>query len=1125
MRPHHWVWNKVAVTSVFLAAAAITMFVFECYSIIKPPDKRIFPFTFPDDAHWIVSQGDEQAGAHYRIDFEIPASEIEIAWAAISADNGFEIVTNGSQSAKWEFFRGTRPFGSGNSEFGQKMYYASSALALNFPREYQWSTHANWKTSVFVDLTKDFKAGSHNSITVLAHSRHERPSFILTGEIKLKNGQVIPLRSNDSWRACFTTPTHTRQEWIIPQISVDHWDYCKILDHLPRKQFRLIPDGIFTETFRGAWLPKSDSKKYQTTWDIDDVDGEEWVRVMSTEPYILRINDKNVRPNWGRRNHYAEGGWMLKTTNRSFLQIKPETLDTDEISDVFSGKGYLNPKHGRPSENEPISGEREYLSGREMQDNPAYGNLMKRANEEFLERPSQADPMNEMVSTRTPPSLTKAYQAPNYSAFQVAKYLKKGRNKIELELYPTYRESKFYGLQAERISMDAGVINEEGQCDWGIDESTEWMTDGKKVLGGRMPLSNQNKLRYFQTWKERNLFFPYGIGTLIVAYILLFLANVSSRKVQRFLKYYERPFAAFVVMLLCLGLLKSAMAERSEIIFFEANPMWPWIRFLSALGVALWLAWLPIQKKEKWSEPSISNKWVIFGILLVILTVAFCLRGYKMHMQPLDDDEYASVQASLSVARKGLPELFDGIFYTRGPLFHYVSGALAKIFGSTIVTLRFYSIGVGVLCILFTYNLCSRVLQNRRMGLAVAIVLAVHPFCVFTSHIARFYQQQQLFTVLVVLFFIRGFVYDAPNWKRFAAVICFGAATLSQEISLLLIVPLGLSYATMSQKQSWANELKFVYCGCLVVACIGINMVIFQFLCLTRTSGKSATVESTLTPHFWEPMNAFSQWICYSRLHIFFGLFSFIGMAVAMRRRDMGIIAVTFFLVFGVLTTVILVTGLGFRYQYSYTPLFFVVAIYGIHFVCSYVSEGRGRQARIVVSGLVVGIGILSFSPWRIFDSYDERILPDSSSATNFVKANFRPGDKVAINEPHPHAALIEIGHSNYDICQPILYDFVFREKDGRLIDRNGGAESVGRVSVIQRIMAQHDRIWFILNREKFKNRARNLRWEYPGARLDLLVRKNCPLMYQAYSWEVYLWDRGNGRFHPFRMEPEGFSE
>jgi hypothetical protein len=128
------------------------------------------------------------------------------------------------------------------------------------------------------------------------------------------------------------------------------------------------------------------------------------------------------------------------------------------------------------------------------------------------------------------------------------------------------------------------------------------------------------------------------------------------------------------------------------------------------------------------------------------------------------------------------------------------------------------------------------------------------------------------------------------------------------------------------------------------------------------------------------------------------------------------------------------------------------------------------------------------------------------------------------ITEPHPHAAKIELGRVDYDLVVPILYDFTYN-KNGVLRDRNGDAEVVNRLAQLQDIFTKTDRVWVIVNREKFRSRKRNIRWEYPGAREELFLRKNCDLKFRSYLWSVYLWDRSQSDMYPFRKESNSWVE
>jgi hypothetical protein len=93
------------------------------------------------------------------------------------------------------------------------------------------------------------------------------------------------------------------------------------------------------------------------------------------------------------------------------------------------------------------------------------------------------------------------------------------------------------------------------------------------------------------------------------------------------------------------------------------------------------------------------------------------------------------------------------------------------------------------------------------------------------------------------------------------------------------------------------------------------------------------------------------------------------------------------------------------------------------------------------------------------------------------------------------------------------------------LHDRNGDARVVNRLADLQRIFVEDNRVWIIINREKFRSRKKNIRWEYPGAREELFIRQNCELKYRSYLWSVYLWDQSLGKFETFRKEPGSWIE
>jgi len=304
-----------------------------------------------------------------------------------------------------------------------------------------------------------------------------------------------------------------------------------------------------------------------------------------------------------------------------------------------------------------------------------------------------------------------------------------------------------------------------------------------------------------------------------------------------------------------------------------------------------------------------------------------------------------------------------------------------------------------------------------------------------------------------------------------------------------------------------------------------MDLIVFQTWCLTRTEGISPNVEAGIKLHFWDPFNLISIFMGYSRLHVGPSVALLLATPLLVRRGGRVVWALAFFLLTGILLTNLMVTHVSLRYQYWMIPLLFLLSFRGIGLMAERLAVAARRPGesdiRPVAAVLCVPIFLaffLGFSPWRIIDSYDSKILNDSTGAFRYVRANLRPGDAIAANEPHPHASHLEAGHVNYDLSIPLLQDFVMLRK-GRLIDRNAGGEVIGSIDDLMEACRKHERLWVVVNREKFRNRGKNLRWEYPGARLELYLRKNFQVAHRSYLWTVFLWDMSRGQHASFRGE------
>ena len=867
-------WGRIRAIPVWQQIFAIGIAIAICaWAVSKAavePHRNTFPYTFPNDAYWISARGPQRmAGAVFRTDFTLPPSKIARAWVAVSADNGFEVICNGNPCGRWTLYRATRDFQNGHTEYGQRIRYRQGALRLNYPREYQWSDNKNWQLPMFLDITRYLKAGDKNALAVTAQARHPNSAFILTGEIILENGRVIPIRSHPGWKSSYAPFNANDREWTETGFPIDHWPLAREVEGRYDSLWRIPPYGIFEEPFTRKWrvAPSSGAAVFRTKWNIEDENFDVgWIRVLSLGPYLLRINGEPIRPIMGMGYNNALGMWIAQPASRKALAIAPERTDADEAGGAHIGETFLTPAHGDPVKDSFKPFEAKLNLNKDSTSSEERRTQLRRSLEDKPIRPNMADPVRESLDTRLPKKLSDRHAKTDLVSFDVTPFLHVGENDIEIELVDLNQE--FNMPNPRRIAVDAGIVRGPNKVELCLSDNHPWTINDEKSESVMEPEYSRLRQTYFQVVQPAG--FPHYLvaGVAFCLGIVLLVYGFLTGTVRKiFIRKAVSPFwsAALIVLLgeaLCIS-----MAERSEYLWFITNNIWRWLIVALAASVALTMTKFPYGKglfdRERDRR---KNRWRL--VLLAVLFLGLIIRFQGIEDQPLDDDEYASVQTTLNIAKSGLPEIYKGIWYTRGPVYHYLAGGLIYIFGDHIWVMRAPAILAGLIAALFTYLIGSRVIKSQPIGVAAALIIVLNPFCIFTSHVARFYQQQQTMTIATIYFFIVGFVQQSVPWKRAAAFICFGIAVLSQEISLLLIVPCAICYALMAKPESLRNEIRFIAVCALVMGCIMLNLIAFKVKCLTRLEGISPNIESTMSPHFAYPLNFFSLFLGYARIHV-----------------------------------------------------------------------------------------------------------------------------------------------------------------------------------------------------------------------------------------------------------------
>lgn len=1103
-----------------LLAIATALFGLLGAELWRPSGTIAIDIDLPKHSYWIATHDQHQLAGCFRKDFAI-TQNIESAWLAVACEGGFELVANGNTVGGLSLWRPTRPFQNGLSEAGQRAYNGDSAMALNFPREYQWGLHANQSLPVWFDIRPHLRLGN-NALALDVEARSPGGRLLVFGEVTLSDGTLIPLNSDSTWLAEPTPKGSTQYEWTRPELRPRDWEHAIVRHPPPDPLLRVIPDAAFRQPFRSKLFstPSEELGQQDLVFNFQRRAGEveAFLRILSNSPYRAWLNGHPIQPNSKAPLGLANGGWQVSWDGRRPLAVLPTLLDSEYTAEAWGGERFLDPKHGDPTDNNFERFRNELNRTGERPSANRQGELLFDQFGEKEEKGRITDPQGflEEPIDRLPLALSQERSAEEFSAFGIGRLLKKGKNELRIRL-TSQHAGNYRKNQAARIAID-GWTNEG---DWQeFTNNTDWIktplneTEGTPLIATISPdLEVAPRLKYLGDSgrpSKRRLIAPF-LG------ILMFILSGFVRR-ETLPRAVTPAILAATLTVLSFFAVKATFLERSEILLFM-RPNWPLVAIATSILVGLFTYWMIGRKKPL---ARISASQLVLPSLLILV---FLLRIWKVDFQPIDDDEFASIQAAVAIAEKGVPEIGEGIWYSRSPLYHYAAGLVAWILGPHLWALRGLSVIAGVATGWVIWKLAMTVFKSRPLATLALLLYALHPFLIFSSHIARFYQQQQLFLVLGIWTFIRGFVMDDPkgNW-RLGSLAAFSAAILSQEISLTMAPVIGLVFILFARRTSFASDFRLALACILAGAVIFLDVLLFQLKCMTRSVGVSPNVEATISPVFWEPGNFLAMAIGYSRLHLILTAFVLISLVAALKSRSRETLSLHFFTFGGIASCNLLITSVSFRYQYTLIALWILLAAHGIFVASRYLAEkfatpdDRQRLASALAI-LLATATLISWSPWRIPPSYSEKILGDPISPLRYVAAHKAPNDKVMITEPHPHAAKMEVGKADYDLVVPLLHDFTYRAPNGVLRDRNADAEVVNNLAKLQAAFAKEERIWILLNREKFRSRGKNLRWEYPGAREELFIRKNCQLVYRSHLWHLYLWDPAVGRYHPFRLE------
>jgi 4-amino-4-deoxy-L-arabinose transferase-like glycosyltransferase len=1067
---------------------------------------------------------------------------IRRAWLAVSADEGFDLLVNGNAVGHMAVWRTTHPFQTGLTELGQAVRVQDAVLNLNYPREYQWRGQENYRVPIFFDIAPLLVRG-HNSICLAVESRAEA-RLAIDGEVRLWSGEVIALDSDTSYKASVRPPADGT--WTNAAYSDLDWPSAVVADPPRGGLLRTLDPEAFRAPFEGVWLrasqPTDGAAWFETSWALEERPEEAWIRVLSDRTYQLFVNDMPVRVAQPRPWDLDASEWTVGMPDLTDLREGAEPLDPHRVGELFAATQFEAPVAGDP------------LGGLLVQPPSDLGGGLPIGHDIAGARfgSARTTALLETRELNAPKALLRPSRSGSWNAYGVAELLRPGNNTIAIRVTapdPAARQPAW----PPRLAVDGEAMGLDGSRSH-LERGARWLARGQTIDGAMSPHVPVvpggaadapdvplPRLQYRGTAEPTGqLFARVAKSALSVALVMLLLALLPAL-VRRLRGSPEanasktstpvgQPYFWMLVLpstlFFALFLVDLSWGERDDLLTLLGPAVWRW----SSLAAVFVAGGVALMGEGRWPVPRYSPARLlrelprrrVFPVLLflLLLSAAF-LRAHHLSSQPWEDDELASAQAGLAIADTGLPKFVDPVYYSRSPLYHYILGASARLFGHEIWALRLPSVAFGVATTWLIYLFGTRLLKSRWTGFIAAALYAVHPYAVFVGHMVRFYQEQQFFCLLTLYFFCQGFVARQSPRARYLTLVSFLAACLSQELSIVLAAPLLVCYLLFA-RNDWRSTLSLAIAAACAASVVAIDLVIVMTVCLTGLDAISPNSEATLALHFANPMHLLTIFLSYSRLHLAWSVVLFLALPWIWTSNNRSARVLVVLLFGGSVAVNLLVTLEALRYVYWLLPVWLLLGAYGVRLLFR-AARSQGREGSLAHEWFAPAIAVLlllgviaSWSPWKHAAAYDRTVVADLSSALHYVSGELRPGDAVAATEPQPPATLLEVGKVDYDLSVPLLQDFVFR-KNGVLIDRNAGAEVIATLEQLEEAIARHNRLWIIINRWKFRSQGQEIMWPYPAARIESFLRENFELKQESFQYAVYLWDSHVGRFRSFR--------
>jgi len=1018
----------------------------------KPPTPLTSVLWSPK-AQWIeATQPSYRLYARHTINLP---NKAQAGWLRLSADNSFILYVNGKQLGRQlATSNSSLSFASRNTLVNQNI---NDAEPYDIRLENRFIGYQNnWKQTFYVDLSKVLTTGK-NVIALEVQKQLKDARVVVEGYIYPVNGaNPLSITTGESdWKVSSLAENNQGTGWFELDFSDKNWSSAKLAGVIQEKTFSRLSQNIYDRFLEGYWITGTESTKHelwlQGIWDVPKLQGRSFIRFSGDGEYSLLLN-----------------GRMVST----YESDDSKTLHLFEVTDLLQkDENYLTARLARSlidSSNDSqaiplgffLDGWRETLSG-EVIDKFASDSKWKTSSQ-----PSFDDSNQNAISIRFP---------------DPQEFNRQLEGNAYLLNYPDFLvHNIFWQLLGMGVAIvNTFLIGRFGFNSLGILNSLN--AGSGMILPGTLFLIGMGLLKHRYAESEIGLLFaqPSSNILILLGFICIQIITLLSC-IWNNSQYSVNNSQA----------LKVSLADPQNSETLPTNWRYLFTKFQSSKF-----------QLSKWGQ------WIA---LAMIVAVGFGLRAYDLAATDRDSDENTSLDAIRGILNTGAPIATSGIWYTRGPLYHYAVALWLKIVGYSSENARFTSVVFGTITLIVVFFLARKFTGKIWLALLVTAILAIDPWELAISRNTRFYQFLQMNVLFTFWFFAKGFIFKEGKTYQHLFFVSTMAFLLTQEgyltLSPCFLIGVLCFYRPFSLKKDWSIILSTA----MVIVIFGFNGIFFLIRCLTPPVGISGGSSVQVKLQLGD-VTGFVEGLLVgnSRINVIYSLFFLLGFGYFLIKRNTKLVFLFSSICIFLLSITILVVQISPRYTFAIYPLFVILSVYSAFCILGslgkFLENGINNLLPLRMFSLfcVALLLIGNLEPSRVLAGYTDALARQNPQLFDYVKEHLQPDDVVIANLPA--AAAISLGKLDYFLpSQGVLSLDGFYLKNGQMIDRWAGGKVINSVDQFSEVLNKSNRVWIQLDDNPRPNSPNQQQlYDY--------VRSLGKSVFEPYGVRLRLWQKTDG--------------